>query len=239
MLIRQLFETGYAVVPDLITSAEIDNLARSVDDLRTRSAGTRRLIDAPWCWRLAERIGHDERLREVLPVGFTPVQCTLFVKSIDKNWLVSLHQDLSIPVAERVDSSECSGWSEKEGEIFVQPPVSVLQGILAVRVHLDDCDELNGALRVVPGSHQLGRLSSEDAVREREARGEISVGVPKGGAMLMRPLLLHASSKALSDSTRRVLHFVFGPEELPERLRWRKQRPLATVAAGMQGEWNE
>jgi hypothetical protein len=46
------------------------------------------------------------------------------------------------------------------------------------------------------------------------------VSVPRGGAMLMRPLLLHASSKAAADIPRRVLHFVFGPAQLPEGLRW-------------------
>ena len=61
---------------------------------------------------------------------------------------------LSFPVAEQADSPECSGWSEKEGEVFCQPPVSVLQSTLAVRIHIDDCDESNGALRVVPGSHR-------------------------------------------------------------------------------------
>jgi hypothetical protein len=220
-LSRQLFDTGHAVVSDLITSPEIGALARSVEGLNTQSAGTRRLIDLPWCWDLAERIGGDGRLRDVLPVDPTPVQCTLFVKSITKNWLVALHQDLSIPVAAQVDSLDCSGWSEKEGEMFVQPPISVLQDILAVRLHLDDCDARNGALRVVPGSHHLGRLTSSDALREREARGEISVRVPKGGVMLMRPLLLHASSKAAIDGARRVLHFVFGPQRLPLGLRWR------------------
>jgi len=220
-LSTELFETGYSVVPDLVNAAEITTLTRSVDGLRNQSAGTRRLIDLPWCRKLAEYIALDERLRAVLPVDPTPVQCTLFVKSIDKNWLVSLHQDLSIPVSERVDCPECSGWSEKEGEIFVQAPSAVLQEILAVRVHLDDCDERNGALRVVPGSHRLGRLTSGDALREREARGEISVSVPKGGAMLMRPLLLHASSKASMGSARRVLHFVLGPGKLPHGLHWR------------------
>jgi hypothetical protein len=61
---------------------------------------------------------------------------------------VSLHQDLSIPVAERVESPGCRGWSEKEDELFVQPPVSVLDSVLALRLHLDDCKERNGALRV-------------------------------------------------------------------------------------------
>jgi len=209
------------VVPMLIPAEEIDELRDRVDGLAGQSAGTRRLIDNPWCWNLAKRICRDEQLQGVLPVDPTPVQCTLFVKSIRKNWLVSLHQDLSIPVAERVDAPECSGWSEKEGEVFVQPPTSVLRNILAVRLHLDDCDERNGALHVVPDSHRLGRLTSSDALRERDKRGEIAVKVSKGGAMLMRPLLLHASSKAATDSARRVLHFVFGPAKLPHRLRWR------------------
>lgn len=217
------------MVPLLIPSEEIDELRDLVDGLHGQSAGTRRLIDTSWCWKLAKRICRDEQLQEVLPVDPTPVQCTLFVKSIRKNWLVALHQDLSIPVAERVESLECSGWSEKEGEIFVQPPVSVLQDILAVRVHIDDCDERNGALRVVPGSHQLGRLSSGDAIREREVRGENSVRVPKGGAMLMRPLLLHASSKASIDGARRVLHFIFGPQDLPHGLRWRSRKSRTAV----------
>jgi hypothetical protein len=36
----------------------------------------------------------------------------------------------------------------------------------------------------------------------------------------MRPLLLHASSKASGSSLRRVLHFLFGPRDLPHGLRW-------------------
>ena len=45
--------------------------------------------------------------------------------------------------------------------------------------------------------------------------------VPAGGALLMRPLLLHASSKSRSGKARRVLHLVFAPRTLPDGLRWR------------------
>jgi hypothetical protein len=38
--------------------------------------------------------------------------------------------------------------------------------------------------------------------------------------MAMRPLLLHASSKATGSSRRRVLHFLFGPPALPFGLEW-------------------
>src|SRR5579885_2053723 len=80
------------------------------------------------------------------------------------------HQDLSVPVAERVDGVLYSGWSEKEGQLFVQLPVSFLERVLAIRVHLDDCDEQNGALRVVPGSHMMGRLDSSATLRVRSDR---------------------------------------------------------------------
>jgi len=39
----------------------------------------------------------------------------------------------------------------------------------------------------------------------------------------MRPLLLHASSKAHTPRHRRVLHFVFGPPALPLGLHWHWQ----------------
>jgi hypothetical protein len=217
---KQLAEAGYAVIPEFIGPAEVDDITRCIDGMLAVGAGTRRLIDAPWCDALAQRLACDDRLRDELPAEATAVQCTLFVKSIEKNWLVSLHQDFSIPVAERISNPECSGWSEKEGQVFVQPPISVLQDMLAVRIHLDACDERNGALRVVPGSHRLGRLTSDEALRIRGERGETSIAVPSGGGMLMRPLLLHASSKASVDRPRRVLHFVYGPGVLPSGLRW-------------------
>lgn len=223
--IDQLSQAGYVLIPNLIGTAELDEIGRLVDDVSADGAGTRRLIELPWCSHLAERLKGDARLLAFLPLAAICVQCTLFVKSTEGNWLVSLHQDLSIPVAEWVDSPECRGWSEKEGELFVQPPVSVLDGVLALRLHLDDCDERNGALRVVPGSHRLGRLPAAEAIREKDERGEVFVRVPRGGAMLMKPLLLHASSKASIANVRRVLHFVFGPAELPCALRWPAMKP--------------
>jgi len=220
----QLSEAGYAVIADMVDGAELGEIARFAESFVCDRAGTRRLIELPWCRELAVRLLYDERLSGVASTEVIPVQCTLFAKSIESNWLVSLHQDLSIPVAERVESPGCQGWSEKEGELFVQPPVSVLDTVLALRLHLDDCNERNGALRVVPGSHRLGRLTTAEAIREKDERGEVCVEVPRGGAMLMKPLLLHASSKVSIDSVRRVLHFVFAPEELPGALRWPPRR---------------
>jgi hypothetical protein len=213
----QLLETvGYAVIPDILPDTQIKRVSRLITSLVDATHGTRKLLDAPWCSELAEQLRIDPRLRPLLPSNAEVVQCTLFVKSVEKNWLVSLHQDLSIPVAERVESSQCSGWSQKEGDLFVQPPVAVLADIVAIRVHLDDCDESNGALRVVSGSHRLGRLTSAGAIEERNRYGECSVAVPRGGVMVMRPLLLHASSKTSNGTPRCVLHFFLDRQTCPK-----------------------
>lgn len=205
------------MVPDALTPAHCDEIIGAAD-VSSVDAGSRKLLEKEWCQSVALSLMRHPTIAPLLPVSAVAVQCTLFDKSPQKNWLVSFHQDLSIPVRECVDSPECSGWSQKEGILFVQPPVSVLAQLLAVRVHLDDCGIDNGPLRVVPGSHRHGRISQESIERHRELAGEVACTASRGCAVVIRPLLLHASSKSAVDLPRRVLHFVFGPGELPHGL---------------------
>lgn len=214
---------GFTVLPALLPETAL----RRVDAaLAGRSAvGARDLLAEPWCANLALRLRDDPRLADALPRGHVPVQCTAFEKSAERNWLVAVHQDVAIPVAARVDDPALAGWSNKAGTWFVQPPVAVLERLVALRVHVDDCGADDGPLNVVPGSHRHGRLDDAQALALRDARGAVACPVARGGAMLMRPLLLHASSKATGTSRRRVLHFVFGPRELPCGLAWVPTRP--------------
>ncbi len=123
-------------------------------------------------------------------------------------------------VAERVSSPALRGWSEKEGSLFVQAPPGVLEQLVAVRVHLDGCAAQDGPLRVIPGTHTLGRIEPEAAAAIRGAATEVVCHAKRGEALVLRPLLLHASSKAAGTSRRRVLHYLFGPRQLPHGLRW-------------------
>jgi hypothetical protein len=41
-----------------------------------------------------------------------------------------------------------------------------------------------------------------------------------GGLLVMRPLLLHASSPAAHPTHRRVIHLEFGPSQLPHGVAW-------------------
>ena len=191
-------EDGFAVMPELLSDTE---LARIDLALAGRSqVGARDLLAEPWCLELALRLQADARLGDALPRTHLPVQCTSFEKSVERNWLVPVHQDVAVPVAERVAHPALSGWSNKDGTWFVQPPAIVLEQLVAVRLHIDDCGVDDGPLHVVPGSHRGGRLDDASALALRDARGALACPVPRGGAMALRPLLLHASSKATGTS---------------------------------------
>nr|WP_295776903.1 phytanoyl-CoA dioxygenase family protein [Rhodoferax sp.] len=219
---HQIAEHGFATIPAVLTAAECDALADWVAcALAAASAGTRSLLQQDWCRTLASRLRQHPVLAPVLlEPGLVAVQCTYFEKSPARNWLVPLHQDLSIPVAHRIADPNLSPWSEKEGTLFVQPPVALLQQLIAVRLHIDACTADDGPLRVIPGSHTLGKLDAQAAAALRQTQPERVCTVERGGAMLMRPLLLHASSKSTGTSQRRVLRFVFGPAKLSLGLAW-------------------
>jgi ectoine hydroxylase-related dioxygenase (phytanoyl-CoA dioxygenase family) len=149
-----------------------------------------------------------------------PVRALFFDKTPVTNWKVAWHQDLSIAVAERRDVPGFSGWSLKDGVWHVQPPASVLERMITLRLHLDDCGTENGPLKVIPGSHREGRLSRE-RIEWWKTHGEVvECHVPACGALLMRPLLLHSSSPARQPAHRRVLHVEFASESLPAGLQW-------------------
>jgi hypothetical protein len=212
---------GFAVVARVLDSAHCEQLSDALCNRDPSWTGLRGLLTERGCEALAVTLRRHPALAPFLPPASVAVQCTLFEKSPSQNWLVSLHQDLSIPVKERVDDPELTGWSEKDGRVFVQPPTNLLEALVAVRVHLDEGGPEGGALRVVPGSHRFGRLDAVRAAALRAESGEIVPEVPRGGVLVMRPLLLHASSKATVPVYRRVLHFVFGPPELPAGLQWK------------------
>jgi len=210
MEIAESFESnGYAIVDAVLSDGEISEIARNLGEVTVGKAGTRNLLFFDWCAQLAQSLRQNPLLAPLLPELTAAVQCTYFPKSSDRNWLVALHRDHSIPVKRPFDARGWHGWSKKEGIHYVRPPGSVLKALVAVRLHLEDNTEQNAPLAVVPGSHENHAASG---VR-------VNCLVPRGGVLIMRPLLLHASSK-LAEGSRRVLHFLYGPRTLPDNAEW-------------------
>jgi hypothetical protein len=203
-------EAGFLVIPDALTESCCSDLDAHVRSLDSIGSGTRELLGFDWACQLARQLRDLPLIRAILGDSRLAVQCTYFAKRPSRNWLVAPHQDLSIPVMERKADARFTGRSEKDGTWFCQPPSEVLSQLVAVPVHLDNNIEGNGPLRVIPGSHRLGRIAVQQIAETRRQFGEVRCLVARRGIVAMRPLLLHASSKSTVDTPRRVLHVLFG-----------------------------
>ena len=219
------------MIPNVCSDPELNEITAALDcagDCEAARAkggvyAIRNLLEmVPAVRRLAEG-----PLRE-LAAGILGEDCfavrgILFDKRPEANWLVPWHQDLTIAVAEKLNVEGFGPWTEKAGIPHVQPPATVMEAMLAVRLHLDDCSVENGPVRVLAGSHRLGRLSAREIEAMRASADEVTCTVPRGGVLLMRPLLLHSSSPATSPNHRRVIHIEYAATPLPGGLRWQGQ----------------
>ena len=213
-----LEEDGFTCVPLAIPEVLCARIRESV--AFSDVAGSRLLLREPLVSQAVQHLRISSPVAALLPANAVAVQCSLFSKSAASNWLVPPHQDLSIPVAEHVPASELGSWSEKEGLLFVQPPAELLSQLVAVRIQLDSPSPHSGELRVAPGTHRLGRIAAAHVTRVAPISAMHACVVPRAGALIMRPLLVHASRKAAVGTVRRVLHLLFGPPLLSNGLWW-------------------
>lgn len=189
-------------------------------------AGRRGLLSIPLVRELATSPRLLDLVRPYLPAQPMPVRTIFFDKSPESNWGVPWHQDLTIAVQKPIQLPGFGPWSVKEEVPHVQPPVMLLERMITIRLHLDACDASNGALQVLPGSHRGGRLTPA-AIQAWRAREEaVLCTMDLGDALLMRPLLLHASHKVErteateSPHHRRILHIEYAGFTLPGGLQW-------------------
>jgi hypothetical protein len=138
-----------------------------------------------------------------------PFRATLFEKTLAANWLVVWHQDTALPLRERQELQGWGPWSIKEGINYAHAPSTILSQVLALRIHFDDSTSVNGPLRVLPGTHEMGVLSGDQIHDLSKRVMPVDCVVPKGGVVAMRPLVVHASSKSQVEKPRRVLHIEY------------------------------
>jgi ectoine hydroxylase-related dioxygenase (phytanoyl-CoA dioxygenase family) len=211
---------GFALFGNVVPPNALEELRAAVAPLQRNRANVRNVL------AVLPRVRELLRTSRVFAsagefLGREPIltRAILFDKKPGANWAVGWHQDVTIAVARRLDLPGFSGWSVKEQVTHVQPPVEILERLLTLRLHLDDCTEGNGPLQVLPGSHRQGRLSDEQIAQWSKGQPTTCV-MAAGGALLMRPLLLHRSSPATKPSHRRVLHMEFAGNGLPGGLEW-------------------
>jgi ectoine hydroxylase-related dioxygenase (phytanoyl-CoA dioxygenase family) len=148
------------------------------------------------------------------------VRALFFDKTADRNWSVPWHQDRTVTLNQRVEMPGWGAWTLKDGVHHVQPPRSVLDQMVTIRVHVDDQDRSAGCLSVVPGSHRLGILSHEDIDHTVVHATTMDCMVRAGDALIMHPLILHASSRSRNLGHRRVVHLEYSSFPLPTGVSW-------------------
>ncbi len=221
---------GFAVVEGVVDPGVVDELVAAIDRAGPMDALLRReeevygmrdlLRSIPEVRALAASRPLADLVERVIGPGAFAVRGLLFDKTAAANWGVPWHQDLTIAVKSRVDAEGYGPWNVKGGIPHVRPPIGVIAAMLTVRVHLDPCGADRGPLRAIPGSHRDGRLGAE-TTRDRVDRGPIvDCLVDRGGAVLMRPLVLHASSSATDPGRRRVVHLEYARGPLPSGVEW-------------------
>lgn len=218
-VVEEADELGYSVIPDAVAEAECDRvLARlSAATFRRSRAGARHLLSNDAVRELATESILQQLASAVLATDAFPVRATLFDKSMTSNWSVVWHQDTALPLQERFEAPDWGPWSVKAGINYAHAPTAALERVVAVRFHFDESTTENGPLRVLPGTHRLGVLADQEVAELARNGKAVPCPVPKCGALVMRPLLIHSSSKSDGTKRRRVLHIEYaaGPVILP------------------------
>lgn len=226
---KEIDKFGFAAFTQIIDEKQIVSLINHLSELNEflslkkngTAYGIRDLLNLSSEVRaLAKSRKIKDLLGEILGENAKPVRAIFFDKTPEANWKVPWHQDLTIAVKEKRETVGFTAWTQKAKIQHVQPPVSILEQMLAVRIHLDDTDETNGALKVIPNSHENGRLSAADIQLMRRTNQIKICSAKRGEAFLMRPLVVHSSSAGINPKHRRVIHIEFSAAVLPNNLEW-------------------
>jgi ectoine hydroxylase-related dioxygenase (phytanoyl-CoA dioxygenase family) len=230
--VEDLESDGYALADIVFAEHQCAHIASSLPAvIGAARAGVRNLIGHPTVVALLSHKRLAEYLWSMIGRELVAVKATLFDKTDEANWRVQWHQDRTIAVKDRLDVSGFGPWSTKAGSLHVEAPQAVLAQMVAIRIYLDACGAENGPLRVIPGSHRLGKIPADQLERVVAGGTMAELHVPQGGLLLMRPLLIHSSPPPRSPEHRRVLHIELGPAEAISPLKWHETIGLHRRAA--------
>lgn len=157
----------------------------------------------------------------VFGVDATPVRLVAFNKTDNNNWSVPWHQDRVVAVSEKVDAEGYTNWVPKEGYWHCEPPQSVLDEMIFIRIHIDENSDENGSMELALGSHREGKIASRE-IEKIVSDCDIEVcNANAGDVLIVHALTLHRSKSARFPSMRRALRVDYARRELlaPE-LQW-------------------
>lgn len=235
--LSQLDTEGFAIIDNIYNEDEIQKLISLIEETTENNPenGTFRKSQDLFAIRqfhneIPETLPFifNQKLRDIIKTNFGEdyfiTKSIYFDKPEKSNWFVAYHQDLTISVNKKIELENFENWTVKQNQFAVQPPVAILENNFTIRIHIDKTTKDNGALKVINNSHSKGilRIEKLDFGKEKETICEVQ----KGGIMIMKPLLFHASNKTTNNERRRVIHIEFSKQELPEGLEWSEKMVL-------------
>jgi len=228
---------GFTIINDVYTENEIEKLISLIEDVtenETENTTLRKSQDLFAIRQFHKEIPEtldfifNQNLKEIIESNFGPgyfiTKSIYFDKPEKSNWFVAYHQDLTISVDKKTETENFENWTIKQNQFAVQPPKEILENNFTIRIHLDKTTKDNGALKVINNSHSKGIFRVENL--EIESEIETICEIEKGGIMIMKPLLFHASNKTTNNQRRRVIHIEFSKQELPNGLEWSEKMTL-------------
>ena len=215
-----LEEDGAQMFAGVLDTAACLSIEQAIADLPSGVPGVR-IGSAP---ALRAMLAVDGTIGHIAASALGPdvrtVRAVLFDKTAARNWALGWHQDRTIVVEERADVDGFGPWTVKAGLIQVEPPFAILERMVTIRVHLDPVDATNAPLRIVPGSHRLGRLPETSIKHVVEEHGERECLANRGDVWLYATPIVHGSRAADPPRRRRVLQIDYAAMDLPAPLRW-------------------
>lgn len=216
--ISEIDRQGFTLFHNMADTALLAALRRRVDELveEEGSEAAKEHHKEEGCHRLADLVNKDSLFDQVwLQADILAVMAAHFARPFKLSSLNSreallggghqpLHQD----------------WKQSRPN---PPPVEVMNALWA----LDDVGPLNGAPRVVPGTHRLGELPaqllSDPAAKHPD---EIVVELPAGSVVLIDAHCWHGGTTNVSGQRRRILHSYFtARERTPQQDQGKLLRP--------------
>lgn len=226
---------GFSIIENIYSSKEVEEIISQIDFVDISSDAFRKSNDLFAIRQFLKEIPKsfdlifNEKLRLIISnffgSDFFLVKSIYFDKPASSNWYVPYHQDLTISVDKKIELENFTQWTVKQNQFSVQPPLEILESNFTIRIHLDDTDVENGALKVIPSSHlkKLYRSETLDWNIEKESICDVK----SGGIMIMKPLLMHSSNRTTNDKKRRVIHLEFSKSELPLGLNWSEKMVIS------------
>ncbi len=218
-----LTQQGIELAPGLISNELIQTIINQVDQY-SGNIPTCGIRHAEVKFNAIAQLINSAEIQQLAQQHLTNtpqvVRAIYFDKNKEKNWQVNWHQDKTVAVSKPFSKAGWGPWSIKESIHHVQPPQEVLDKMITIRVHLDQNHHNNGCLKIIPGSHRSGILSQQQVIQMTTKNKPVFCLTEAGDVLVMRPLLLHSSSKATKIEHRRIVHVEMSDYQLPEGIDW-------------------